>query len=69
MLTSLNVLMPAGSAASGEATEEEEEAAEEGGATQKVHACHALLGFLRVSNRGYNPVFIFSRTLFYSHYG
>ena len=31
MLTSLNVLMPAGSAASGEATEEEEEVAEEGG--------------------------------------
>ena len=69
MLTSLNVLMPAGSAASGEATEEDEEVAEEGGGNTEVHACHALLGFLRVSNRGTNPVFIFSRTLFYSHYG
>jgi len=46
VLTSLNVLMPAGSSAGGEATEEEEEVAEEGGATQKVHACHALLGSL-----------------------
>lgn len=35
MLTSLNVLMPAGSAASGEATEEDEDVVEEGVGNQE----------------------------------
>jgi hypothetical protein len=36
------------------------------GATQKVHACDAVLGFLRVSNRGYNPVFFIPYTFPFS---
>ena len=41
MLTSLNVLMPAGSAASGEATEEDEDVVEEGVGKQ-AGACIAM---------------------------
>ncbi len=66
MLTSLNIPMPSSGAAIGEATEEEEDVVEEGGGNPEG-AC--LPCILRVSSRGYKPVFILSRTLFYSHYG